>query len=211
MFETSILRRVWLSRGTIALDLERPPGFQFTSGQSIGISLGGNQRDYSIVSGCTEPGLSLCVRLILEGALSPALAAAPEGTRCLLSGPHGCFTCRESGQPAVFVATGTGIAPFVSMARSGVRGFTLLHGVRESQELYYEAELRKAAMRYVSCLSRDRRDGAFAGRVTEAAARNIEPGPHDFYLCGSRHMIRDFTVLVDEVFPGSRVFVEVFH
>lgn len=51
----------------------------------------------------------------------------------------------------------------------------------------------------------------FSGRVTEAAVHHLAPGPYDFYLCGGRAMIRDFTVLADERFPGSRIFMEVFH
>jgi benzoate/toluate 1,2-dioxygenase reductase component len=209
--EAAVIGRTWLTPATFSLDLERPHGFAFTPGQSITLHLGSIQREYSIVSGILEPRLSLLVRLIPTGSLSPALAAAPEGTKCSLSGPHGCFTYQESRRQKIFVASGTGIAPFVSMARSGVRGFTLLHGVRSGDELYFEPELRAAAARYVPCLSRDPRKDAFSGRVTEAAMRMLSPGVYDFYLCGGRSMIRDLTVLADDKFVGSRVFAEVFH
>ena len=33
---------------------------------------------------------------------------------------------------------------------------------------------------------------------------------YDFYLCGREEMIRDVTLLVDEAFPGSRVYAEIF-
>jgi hypothetical protein len=47
--------------------------------------------------------------------------------------------------------------------------------------------------------------------VTAATPRLLGAGRYDFCLCGIRHMIRDFTIVVDERFPGSRAFVEVFH
>ncbi len=210
-YRTTIRSRAWLSPRTFSLTLDRPRGFAFTPGQSISVGMGGTTRDYSIASGRDEEPLSLCVRLIPTGSLSPVLAAAAEGAACTIEGPHGLFTLRESERPPVFVATGTGIAPFVSMARTGCRGFSLFHGVRSENELCFQDELRPAADLYIPCLSLDPRDDAFSGRVTEAAVHHLAPGPYDFYLCGGRAMIRDFTVLADERFPGSRIFMEVFH
>jgi benzoate/toluate 1,2-dioxygenase reductase component len=46
---------------------------------------------------------------------------------------------------SVWVATGTGIAPFVAFVRAGVRGFDLLHGCGPVAELYYRDELSRAA------------------------------------------------------------------
>jgi benzoate/toluate 1,2-dioxygenase reductase subunit len=114
------------------------------------------------------------------------------------------------------VATGTGIAPFAAMARAGVRGFLLLHGVREPEELYYEALFRGAAARVVPCLTGHgsggppRHEQAFPGRVTAYIEAHLPRRPYDFYLCGREEMIRDVTFLVDEGFPGSRVYSEIF-
>ena len=102
------------------------------------------------------------------------------------------------------------MAPFLSMVRAGATGFTLLHGVRESGELFHRDELEAAAARYVPCLSRETAAGCFPGRVTGWAAANLAPGAFDIYLCGNRRMIRDFLVLVDERLAGSRVFTEIF-
>ncbi|MFZ0131496.1 MAG: hypothetical protein WAK95_03065, partial [Desulfobacterales bacterium] len=116
-------------------------------------------------------------------------------------------------RPAVFVATGTGIAPFAAMARSGVEGFTVLHGVRQAGECYYAALLRSRARRYVACLSQKGPPGTgtFHGRVTDYLATHLEPGPCDFYLCGRGDMIRDATWIVDERFAGSMVYSEIYY
>ena len=114
------------------------------------------------------------------------------------------------------MATGTGIAPFAAMARGGVRDFLLLHGVRESAELYYEDLFSDAAAQVVPCLTGrgtgggSRPQHAFPGRVTVYIEAHLPRKPYDFYLCGREEMIRDVTFLVDEAFPGSRVYSEIF-
>jgi ferredoxin-NADP reductase len=128
------------------------------------------------------------------------------------SGPHGYFTFKPSPRPAIFVATGTGVAPFVSMARAGTKGFTLLHGVKRAEDLFYRDLLSASAQRYMACLSEDASADptVFAGRVTRHLERQVPPGACDFYLCGRSEMIRDVTWLVDDRFPGSRVYSEIF-
>ena len=99
------------------------------------------------------------------------------------------------------------------MARSSVRGFILLHGVRQIGECYYASLLRSKARRYVVCLSDEDRPaaGTFHGRVTDYLASQLEPDLYDFYLCGRGEMIRDVTWIVDDRFPGSMVYTEIFY
>jgi NAD(P)H-flavin reductase len=115
----------------------------------------------------------------------------------------------------VFVATGTGVAPFASMARAGVKDFILLHGVRRFLDLYCESLFRKTARRYVPCVSnlKDPGEGAsgvFAGRVTGFLEEHMPFGAYDFYLCGRGEMIRDAIHLVDQKFSDSLVYTEPF-
>ena len=49
------------------------------------------------------------------------------------------------------------------------------------------------------------------GRVTEYLDQHLTPGTYDFYLCGRSEMIRDVTLLIDERFPGSLVYTELFY
>jgi benzoate/toluate 1,2-dioxygenase reductase component len=207
----ALSRRTWLSKGTFELELERPPGFDFLPGQGICLGEGREEREYSLCSGRQEPRLALCVRRVENGVLSSRLAEVPLGHQIAFSGPHGLFTYQASPRHAVFVATGTGAAPFESMARSGCRGFTILHGVRTAEELYYGESLRAAALRYIPCLSAGAAPGGFAGRVTDWVRTQLASGAYDFYLCGRREMVRDMTSLVDGSFPGSRVYAEIFY
>jgi benzoate/toluate 1,2-dioxygenase reductase component len=210
-YEARVLWVEWLSRKVFAIRMERPVGFQFLPGQSIRVDHDGVERDYSLVSGPADPHLTLCVLLVPGGMLSPRLAGLQPGDLLRFSRPHGYFLFQSDALHPVFVATGTGVAPFVSMVRAGTRAFTLLHGVRNVGDLYYREVVSPAALRYIPCLSAETAEGCYRGRVTEWAMENLAPGPYDFYLCGNRSMIRDFTLLADERFSGSRVCTEVFH
>ena len=215
-YNAEILGRRWLSDITFEIELTRPPSFNFHPGQRILVIHQQFERDYSIVSGPDGTTLSLCIRHVRAGGLTPLLAAVKIGSRISFTGPHGYFLFRPSQRPPVFIATGTGVAPFVSMARSGIREFTLLHGVTRPSELYYEALLRTAAERYIPCLSGrppepSDHDNAFQGRVTDYLQRNLTPGIYDFYLSGRMEMIRDVTHLVDANFSGSFIYTEIFY
>jgi benzoate/toluate 1,2-dioxygenase reductase component len=207
-----IAGRTWWSKKGFALELSRPDGFRFLAGQTIRITHSSQGRDYSIASAPDAPRLQLCLRLVEPGLVSSWLAAAPSGTMVSFSGPSGMFLFRGSPRPAVMAATGTGIAPFLSMVRAGLSGFTLLHGVREREELYGGEIFRSAAVRYVPCLSAGAAGhGEFAGRVTAWIQHRLPAGSYDFYLCGRRDMVRDVTRIVDDRFPDSRVYTEIFY
>jgi ferredoxin-NADP reductase len=205
-----LLRRAHLSEWAFEVELERPTMFEFAAGQNIRLYAGGQGRDYSMASGPSDGTLSFCVNRVVGGTVSSALAVSPIGTPFAFTGPHGVFTLRESDLPIVWAATGVGVAPFLSMVRAGAASFTLLHGVRRFEDLLHRAELEPEGARYVPCLSREAAAGCFPGRVTAWAAERLGPGRYEFYLCGHRAMIRDFLRLVDERFPDSRVYTELF-
>ena len=212
-YKTKILERKWLSEGTFELMLDRPENFSFKPGQKIQITGTGNPREYSIASAPTDPHLKLCIRKIEGGRISSVLSDSLIGSELNYRGPYGYFYFNPSRLRAVFVATGTGIAPFVSMMRSGVSDFILLHGVKRTTDLYYRSELEAAANQYLPYISEQSElpAGLFSGRVTDYLENELPQSAYDFYLSGSGAMIRDIIILVDERFEGSRVFSEKFY
>ena len=171
------------------------------------------QRDYTPVSAPQDPEITFCIRKVDKGLLSTVLSRAAIGSHFEISGPDGYFTFRPSGRTPIFVATGAGIAPFCSMARSGVSGFTLLHGVDNPEDLYYKEELKSSAALYIPCISKAYQSPTdyFCGRVTDYLQRHLPAAAYDFYLCGRREMIRDVTWLVDEKYADSRIYTETFY
>ena len=207
-----LLKRRWLSDKTFEIVTSFPPEFDFEPGQRISLNFGEHTRDYSIVSAAQEAELTFCIRAVAGGQLSTLLSVADMGAPLSFNGPHGYFSFKPSTRSAVFVATGTGIAPFCSMARSGISDFTLLHGVRFAEDLYYANQLQQSARTYVPCLTEADRlpQNGFKGKVTEYLEQHLPSGVYDFYLCGRREMIRDATLLIDERFPDSLVYTEMF-
>lgn len=210
-----LLQRRWLTRNAFEIELTRPPSFEFKPGQTIRFRHESLERYYSLLSAPDDPNLALCVCHVPQGNFSPLLANAEIGIQLKLTGPHGYFTFKSSSRKPVFIATGIGIAPFVSFARSGITDFTLLHQAISADELYYQSYFQKITPKYFSCLpetpsKKSSFPNLYCGKISECIRKNMHPGSYDFYLCGEREMIREVTHLVDEIYPESRVYTEVF-
>ncbi len=204
-----------LADNTFEIEFERPKGFTFLAGQKISVLHEGLSRDYSLISPSKGGNLAICVRKIRGGALSPILTEVSSGDRLHITPAFGYFLYQPSERPAVFVATGTGIAPFVSYAHDGAEGYHLLHGVRSEEELYYRDLLSLPATTYTPCLTTPKEAHAndpayFHGRVTDYLEKALPQSAYDFYLCGRGEMLRDATRIIDLRFDDSRIFSELF-
>ncbi|HUX52991.1 MAG TPA: hypothetical protein VMV56_01115 [Williamwhitmania sp.] len=168
--------------------------FEFTPGQVVKLTTDKTiaPRLYSIASGSSEATLKFLFDLKNEGELTPKLLMLQPGDKVWMSEPFGEFVCDE--KPAIWVASGTGIAPFLSMALSGnTHNKKLVHGVRYAENFFFHEEMRELLHdNYIQCLSGEARDGTFHGRVTdflkqdEALSLNIK-----YYLCGNPEMVVD--------------------
>jgi len=214
-YSVTVVGREWLHEDTFVLICSRPAGFSFLAGQHAALMLGGVEREYTFLSPPEAPELRFLVKRVEGGRMSGALAGLAPGTVLGMSRAKGYLTYRPTDRPVVFVATGVGIAPFVTMAATGVTGFTLIHGARTMAGLFFRRELCAAASRYIPCLSRtvapgDALPDLHQGYVTDYVDRTFRPGRYDFYLCGSRAMITDMTLLLDERCPEARIFSEAY-
>ncbi|MEY4004852.1 MAG: hypothetical protein RLZZ221_948, partial [Verrucomicrobiota bacterium] len=112
------------------------------------------RRAYSISSTSLEKAyVEFYLTLVTSGELTPRLFALKHGARIFL-GPKasGLFTLDRvaPGKSVVLVATGTGLAPYISMLRTmlisdATRKFVVLHGSRYSWDLGYRGELESLA------------------------------------------------------------------
>lgn len=108
------------------------------------------KRVYSIASSSkSKQFIEFYISLVHSGALTPRLFALNIGDRIELGKkPVGMFTLQEVPEDnnIVLVATGTGIAPYVSMLRSDILGngnrrIAVIHGAANSWDLGYSSEL----------------------------------------------------------------------
>ena len=114
--------RAEVARGTLALRLEKPAGFAFKAGQAMDVILAdGEAHAFSIVSAPYEDELAVATRL-RDTTYKRALASLGEGDTGSLDGPFGSLTLhKDAARPAIFVAGGIGITPFMSILRQAAR------------------------------------------------------------------------------------------
>lgn len=173
-------------------ELAFEPVAPFLPGQVIGVTLfdaGPEPRLYSLAGGVDEPVLRIVFDVHPAGRLTPRLAGLAPGDDLRVTAPFGRFL-GEPG-PATWVAGGTGIAPFLSMLRSGLAaGKTLLHGSR-TEVGFIHADLFEAALGadYIRCCSRATRPDIFAGRVTDRLSGLARLPPPPYYVCGSAEFV----------------------
>ena len=190
--------------------VEGANGFTFTPGQFISVQQPKpdgktHTRAYSLASH-PQPQLrfDLCLNRVENGFLSNWLCDLEEGTTVQFHGPHGMFTLREPHQDSVFIATGTGIAPFRGMvhwlfddpARHQDREFWLVYGTRHEDGLYYSDEFRAIEkahpnFHYLPTLSRGRDDWPGLRGYVQDHVRGIVGDRRDMqaYICGLHQMV----------------------
>ncbi len=162
---------------------------------------------YSIASAPQrETGFDLCVTHVDGGVSSTFLHNLKEGDEVQAMGPLGKFTLPASlPRDVVFIATGSGIAPFRSMindliAQKTERKIQLLFGNRYIADVLYRKEWEALAaanpnFSHFFTLSRGEPEWRGArGYVQEKIAEFVpDPARKDFYICGLVKMIDGVT------------------
>ncbi len=202
-----------LTESTFVLRLDRG-NKQFKAGQHIIVGLKGelNQREYSVYSGEKDDYLEILVREVLDGNVSLQLKQCKPGQLLQVNGPFGSFgleTFDMFSRNLVFIASGTGVAPFHSFVRSypGIN-YILIHGVRYKNEAYERNDYDPH--RYILCTSRES-NGSQNGRVTRFLAGYKVDRDMLFYLCGNNNMIYEVNhILAEKGIPSENIFSEVY-
>lgn len=165
-------------------------------------------RPYSIASLPDGNRFELCLNLVHGGLFSPRLFEMKPGDSIEMSAPLGFFTVRDPAKEALFVATGTGIAPFRAMtpdylAHPHSKRLTLLFGVRRESTIYYRDEFDALArqhpnFRFWPTLSRA--DSSWTGRTGHVQTHLMETiGERrdlDVYICGLKAMVDDVRAIL---------------
>lgn len=157
-YRAKLAGREELAEGTLAFRLEKPDGFRFKAGQAIVLELldppaqdGQKRRTFSLACAPFESALVVATRM-RDSAFKRALAALPDGSAVKLIGPIGQFTLGDESRPAVLIAGGIGITPFISMLRQAAhdrapRSLVLLYSNRRPEDAAFLVELEDLAQR----------------------------------------------------------------
>ena len=181
------------------------------------------RRAYSIASTSLERRyVEFYLTLITSGQLTPRLFALKHGSRVFL-GPKasGVFTLDRvaSEKAVILIATGTGLAPYISMLRTmlvndALRRFVVLHGARYGWDLGYRGELESLArlrpnLTYIPSITRPDQDPHFhghAGRIQTLVEQGVlekesgvalNPAQAEVFLCGNPEMVNVVKVLLE--------------
>ena len=169
-------------------------------------------RIYSICSGNIEPEVRVLFNVKEEGLLTPWLAGVIPGMKIWATKPYGSF--KDDEKAAWWIATGTGIAPFYSLFRSGIsENKMLIHGVRQLSQFYFEDELEWAmGDRYVRCCSHEQSCNVFPGRITKYLEEIKElPTDINYYLCGKAIMVVEVRdLLISRGVPYENILAEIY-
>ncbi|MCL2297653.1 MAG: ferredoxin--NADP reductase [Proteobacteria bacterium] len=224
---------VWTER-LFSLQVDAPE-IRFTAGQFASLALPAPEgsvepmlaRPYSFVNAPDSTPHEFLITESPQGTLSPRLARLREGDTIWIGNAYGFFVCDEvpAASTLWMMATGTGIAPFLSMLRTDElwRKFervVLVHGVRWAEERVYPKVIaavqqehgnRFSYAPFVSrgALNREKADqeNYFSGRITTALADGqlekeigctIDKETTQVMLCGNPAMVEEVHTLLSE-------------
>jgi ferredoxin-NADP reductase len=212
-FEARVVRSRPLSEFTKHLELEVDgvTRFGFVPGQWLSVKTNtpdGEEmtRAYSIASPPSENGhVALCLNRVEDGYMSNYLCGLGQGDVVTFQGPFGDFILRPPLRDTVFIATGTGVAPFRSMLhwllaesdRHQGNQFWLLFGARHQQDIYYREEFEQlgaqhANFHFLPTLSRAEADwNGLRGYVQQHLGEvvGMRTDMHA-YICGLDKMVK---------------------
>lgn len=240
MFNATIVKRTEVTNDLIIIAVKPDAGVPtFKAGQYVALGLpeaassSGKEklvkRAYSIGSSPEQKEyIEFFFAVVPNGELTPKLAKLREGDRLFMAPKIvGTFTLDDVPNNAnlVFVSTGTGIAPFMAMLRTGSvwtadRKITLVHGVRYAPDLAYVEELQSYAaknpcFKYLATVSRPdaswKGEKGYVHRFFENGIVAHDPAIDHVFACGNPAMIEDLEkmllaksyVVHERKIPGS--------
>jgi NAD(P)H-flavin reductase len=188
----------------LTLEMITPPELQFEAGQYVSLKVAerGDRRSYSIANiPSVGHAFELLVDVTPQGLGSTYLQNLKVGERVEGLGPLGMFTLADDEPARVMVATGSGVAPFRSMAlhllqtQGSTAPLTLYWGVRHVEDLCYVEEFEQLSMafphfQFHPVISQPISGWTLCrGRVTDCLATHAFDDSAGYYLCGNAGMI----------------------
>ncbi|MGR3976746.1 ferredoxin--NADP reductase [Acinetobacter sp. 1207_04] len=202
--------------------MTRPAHFKFTAGQfaRIGLKVGDELvvRAYSVVSSPFDETLEFFSIVVPDGAFTSNLQHLKVGDELYLEKiPYGFLTLARYQLPLPqdlwLLATGTGLAPFISMLQdfetwTKYQHINLVYSVRTEAELAYVARIQEIAetfgeghqgFKFIPIITRDpnailhdRLPVLIAnGELEEEAGLAFNPATTHVMLCGNPQMVDD--------------------
>lgn len=206
----------------------RDPALHFENGQFVLIGLINGDRPllraYSFINADHEPELEFLSIKVPDGALTSKLQLIQPGDEivvCKAAKGSLVLTDLNPGKRLFLLATGTGLAPFISILRGGeacarFEQVVLVHGVRRVSELAYADELKAFATNpgchYYPTVTRENfehrgriPDLIQSGRLcADLGLAPLDPSNDRVMICGNTDMLKETRTLLESLgFIGS--------
>ena len=218
----------------VRFKLEDPAEIKFTPGQYIQLECPAYKLTpepvYRAYSMATDPKdkthIDTVIRLVPNGICTTwVFEYLTEGTRTKLNGPYGDFKLSENDKEMIFIAGGSGMAPFLSILKQmeyaeDSRKCTYFFGALSKKDLFCLDEMKAFEEKlpnftFVPALSQPAEDDDWDGEtglITEVVGAHYEDcSDKEAYLCGSPGMIDAcLKVLTDRGLPEEGIFYDKF-
>ena len=215
-------------------ELKDPPSITFTAGQYVQLLCprykGSSEEVYRAYSIASKPRqntmIDLIIRRVPNGICTTwCFDILKEGDPVRLNGPYGDFRLSDTNLPMVFIAGGSGMAPFVSILGAmqngqSQRAVRYFFGGNTVRDLCLQAQMKEFEnvlpdFKFVPVVARPAENEKWSGQtglVTEAVQRSFNDlSGHEGYLCGSPGMIdASIKVLRAMGMPQDKIYFDKF-
>lgn len=176
--------------------------FQFLPGQYVNIEVPGTSqtRSYSFSSPPDAAEGEFLIKLVPGGLMSSYIKEeARVGSALNIVTPLGSFYLREAQRDLIFIAGGTGIAPFVAMleklrSEKSTTPVHLFYGATTGENLVELERLNAFSeimpLQLFTCTSNEQAEGHEKGFVTQWMTKELlGDKTYDIYICGPNAMV----------------------
>lgn len=229
IFSSKVLGIKDLTRDVKIIRLSIPTGFEFKPGQYLSLSVIGRdgkriRKPFSIANkpkGVND-FIEFCAKIIPGGLASEFIKKLRLGDDVELFGPAGKFVINSLDKDLIFIASGVGIAPFMSiipdlMNRGFKKRITLLKSAKTEEDSLYDKELDELAknhpnFEFYNVFSHPKNKELDSGYVQDFLEDYVPEGFDGyFYICGLEDMIIDVKAkLLAMNFHEEQMFSEIF-
>lgn len=225
-YQAKLLEKIEIAPEVYYLRYEKPQDFKYQPGQYIGITTHPtHRRCYSILES-DENTISFIIDVKPGGLASQYFESAQIGDAKQIIGPYGRFFVQKNTNPKIFIGTGSGAVPFISMI-NGFRNdpefqntdIKILFGARYFEDDFavdYFKNMTSDKFEYIQCITRPEESKIFEkkqdnfknGRVTKIINElEIDFINSEFYICGNPDMVNEVGEII-KAKGGERVVVE---
>lgn len=211
--KVEILNKEWLTHNVIKLKLERPEGFDYEAGMAIDATLDKPGFDnkwspFTMTSLPSQDNLEFTIKIYPDHeGLTLALSKMNEGESILITDPFETF---KNKGPAVFIAGGTGVTPFIALLRQlevddELDGSKLFFANKEEKDIFMADEFTQMlGKNFVNVLSDEDKKQYLHGLIDKDFLKNhIDNFNMPFYLCGPPGFAKDIGNHLKELGAGD--------